>query len=146
MTFKGKFEHLMDAKGRVFVPSRFREGLGESFVLCRAFFKPCLWAFSAEAFDDLAGKMDFSMLDEQAQDVERVFYAGACDAEVDKAGRVLIPQSLRDYASLDKEIVITGSRNRVEIWDKAAYDAQCEKDAASFRGTLEHLREQGVRI
>jgi MraZ protein len=144
--FKGKYEHTVDAKGRLFVPVKYREGLGDTFVICQAFFQNCLWAFSSQDFDEMAEKMDFSLLDEQAQGVERVFYSSACDVEVDKAGRILLPQSLRDYAGLGKDVVITGSRNRIEIWDKAAYDNQCETDIANFRGTLKTLREQGVRL
>ena len=66
--------------------------------------------------------------------------------EVDKAGRILVPQSLREYAGLEKDVVITGSRNRIEIWDKASYYEQCEADVANFRSTLKNLREQGVRL
>ncbi len=144
--FKGKYEHTLDAKGRLFVPVKYREGLGDSFVICQAFFQNCLWAFSSQDFDEMAEKMDFSLLDEQAQGVERIFYASASDVEVDKAGRILVPQSLREYAGLEKDVVITGSRNRIEIWDKASYYEQCEADVANFRSTLKNLREQGVRL
>lgn len=146
MIFKGKFEHSVDAKGRLFVPAKFREGLGDSFVVCRAFFQNCLWAFSDEEFNAIAEKMDFSLLDEEAQRVERVFYAGASDVEVDKAGRILLPQDLREFAGIGKDAVITGSRNRIEIWDKEAYYAQSDEDTAAFRTTLRELRDQGVRI
>lgn len=65
--FKGKYEHTLDAKGRLFVPVKYREGLGDSFVICQAFFQNCLWAFSSQDFDEMAEKMDFSLLDEQAR-------------------------------------------------------------------------------
>lgn len=146
MIFKGKFEHSIDAKGRLFVPSKFREGLGDSFVLCKAFFQNCLWAFSEEEFNAIAEKMDFSLLDEEAQGVERVFYASASDVEIDKNGRIVLPQTLREYAGLDKDAVITGSRNRVEIWSRDAYETQCEADATAFRTTLKSLKDQGVRL
>jgi len=144
--FKGKYEHTLDAKGRLFVPAKYREGLGDGFVVCQAFFQNCLWAFSCDDFDEMAEKMDFSLLDEQAQSVERVFYASACDVDVDKAGRILLPQNLRDYASLEKDVVITGSRNRIEIWDKNTYYEQHQADVTNFRSTLKNLREQGVRL
>ena len=146
MIFKGKYEHTMDAKGRLFVPVKYREGLGDGFVICQAFYQSCLWAFSSQDFDEMAEKMDFSLLDEQAQSVERVFYSSACDVEVDKAGRILVPQSLREYAGLEKDVVITGSRNRIEIWDKPSYYTQCESDMSNFRNTLKTLRDQGVRL
>ena len=146
MIFKGKFEHTVDAKGRLFVPVKFREGLGDTFVVCQAFFQNCLWAFSEDEFNAIAEKMDFSLLDEEAQGVERVFYASASDVEVDKSGRILLPQTLREYAGIGKEAVVTGSRNRIEIWDRDAYYRQSEEDTAAFRTSLQKLREQGVRL
>jgi len=137
----------MDAKGRVFIPAKYREGLGESFVVTSAFHTPCLWVFSQEAFESLSSKMeDFSLLDESTLSLERMLYNSACDVEPDKQGRVLLPQSLREYASLERDVIIAGSRNRLDIWDKATYLRYHDKDREAFDNSVDDLRRRGVRF
>lgn len=147
MVFKGLYEHTLDAKGRVFIPSRYREGLGDSFVVTSAFHTPCLWIFSQEAFEALSSKMeDFSLLDESTQSLERMLYNSACDVEPDKQGRILLPQGLREYASLEKDVIIAGSRNRLDIWDKATWERCHKEDREAFDNSVEDLRRRGVRF
>lgn len=147
MIFKGRHEHTLDAKGRVFIPAEYRGGLGQTFVVTRAFRDPCLWVFSAEAFEALSAKMeDFSLLDDSTQSLERMLYNSACDVEPDRQGRILLSADLRAYAGLTKDVVITGSRNRLEIWDKAVWAEQHERDLAAFGETLKTLQERGVKI
>jgi len=147
MIFKGRHEHTLDAKGRVFIPAEYRGGLGQSFVVTRAFRDPCLWVFSQETFETISDKMeDFSLLDPSTQSLERVLYNSACDVEPDRQGRIVLTQDLRQYAGLTKDVVITGSRNRLEIWDKAVWQAQHERDLESFSQTLQTLQERGVKI
>ena len=147
MIFKGRHEHTLDAKGRVFIPAEYRGGLGQSFVVTRAFRDPCLWVFSQETFEALSAKMeDFSLLDASTQSLERILYNSACDVEPDKQGRIVLTQDLRQYAGLTKDVIITGSRNRLEIWDKDAWTAQHERDLEAFSQTLQTLQERGVKI
>lgn len=147
MIFKGIYEHNMDTKGRVSVPSKFREGLGESFVACEAFYTPCIWLFSEAAFEQLSEQMEaFGLLDEESQCLERKLYNSACDVEVDKQGRILLPAHLREYAGLEKEIVITGSRSHVDVWSAENWARQREFDNAAFGRAVTRLRERGVRF
>lgn len=147
MVFKGMYEHTLDAKGRVFMPAKYREGLGETFVVCQAFFMPCLWVFSNEAFEALSDKLEeFSLLDDKTQRIERILYNTASDVEVDKQGRILLPANLREYAGLEKEVVIAGSRNRVDLWNKQTWEHQQEVDQAAFQDAVADLKARGVRI
>ena len=147
MIFKGRHEHSLDSKGRVFIPAEYRKGLGETFVVTRAFFDPCLWVFSQEAFEALSNKMeDFSLLDESTLSLERILYNSACDVSADKQGRIILSQDLRDYAGIGKDVVITGSRNRLDIWDKETWVKQHTADQESFRQSVQDLRDRGVRF
>lgn len=147
MVFKGMYEHSLDAKGRVFIPAKYREGLGDSFVVCQAFFMPCLWAFSNDAFEALSEKLEeFSLLDDKTQQIERILYNTACDVDVDKQGRILLPANLREYAGLEKEMVIAGSRNRVDLWNKQTWEQQQVDDHSAFQDAVADLRARGVRI
>ena len=147
VVFKGMHEHNMDTKGRVFIPTKFREGLGDCFVACEAFYTPCIWLFSQSAFDALSEKMEaFGLLDEESQCLERKLYNSACDVEVDKQGRILLPSQLRDYAGLEKEIIIAGSRTHVDVWSRNNWEHQREFDNEAFGRAVSRLRERGVRF
>lgn len=146
MYFKGIYEHTMDAKGRVFIPAKFREGLGDEFVLCKGFFDRCLYVFSNQEFEELSAKLDdLPFADEDALIIQRELYANACDVAVDKQGRVLVPAGLREYAQLTKDTVIVGVRTHVEIWQPELWK-NSQGDAGSFRTAVRNLRAQGVKI
>lgn len=123
MQFMGEYNHSIDAKGRIIVPSKFREKLGDQFVVTKGL-DGCLWVFSNsewEAFSEKLASLPVARKD--ARDFSRFFMAGATEAQVDKMGRILIPQVLRKFADLDKEAVLIGSGSRVEIWNKEAWEA-----------------------
>lgn len=120
--FMGEYNHTIDAKGRLIVPSRFREKLGEEFVVTKGL-DDCLfvypldeWAHIEEAFRKVP------LTNKKARDFVRFFFAGAASCEVDRQGRILLPANLRAYAGLEKEIVSAGVLNRVEIWDKEKWE------------------------
>lgn len=118
MQFMGEFNHSIDAKGRIIVPSKFREKLGDRFIVTKGL-DGCLWVFSTSEWEDFSGKLtSLPVARKDARNFARFFLAGATEAETDKMGRILLPQVLRDYANLDKEAVLTGAGNRVEIWNK----------------------------
>ena len=134
--FKGEYNHSIDPKGRIIVPSKFRELLGDSFVVTKGL-DGCLWAFPEKEWDDFSGKLhslqtsnrdasyansDVHLSSKDVRKMTRFFMGSAVDAETDKQGRTLLPQPLRDYAGLEKEIVLVGVSNRVEIWDKKKWD------------------------
>ena len=120
--FYGEFQHTVDPKGRVIVPSVFREELGEKFIVTKGL-DECLFVYSMTEWSNLEAKLKtlpFSSKDARA--FVRFFFSGATECEVDKQGRILIPQNLRTYAGLDKEIYIIGVSARVEVWDRCKWE------------------------
>ena len=119
--FTGEYNHSIDTKGRVTVPSKFRELLGEHFTVTKGL-DGCLWVFPEDAWTEFSGKLsELPVARKDARNFSRFFLAGACEAEVDKMGRILLPQPLREYAALEKEAVLIGAGSRVEIWSREAW-------------------------
>ncbi len=115
--FIGEYQHTLDTKGRMFVPSKFREELGDVFYVMPGM-ERCLFVYTAEEFHRLQSKCDAAPLTSRdAREFNRAFFSGAFDCEMDKQGRIMIPQKLRDFARLSKDITVVGVSNRVEIWD-----------------------------
>ena len=142
--FMGEYSHTIDAKGRLIVPSRFREKLGDEFVVTKGL-DDCLfvypldeWANIEEAFRKVP------LTNKKARDFVRFFFAGAASCEVDKQGRILLPTSLRNYAGLEKEIVSAGVLNRVEIWDKEKWERSNE--IGDMDEIADYMAELGVSI
>ena len=120
--FIGEYQHTIDPKGRIIMPSKFREGLGEKFVLTKGL-DECLFVYSLEEWANLEEKLkNLPLASKDARAFIRFFFSGASECEVDKQGRILVPCNLRDFAKLDKEIVITGVSTRIEIWDKNKWE------------------------
>lgn len=119
----GEYQHNVDPKGRVFMPAHFREELGEHFIATKGL-DDCLFVYSSDEWRLLEEKIRSLPLS-KARNLQRFFFAGAADLEADKQGRVLIPQNLREYASLVKDVMIIGASNRVEIWDKQKWNDLC---------------------
>ncbi len=116
----GTFAHNMDIKGRMNFPTKLRELLGDEFIITKGL-DGCLFVYSKEGFEELAEKIRKVPLS-KGRELQRFFMAGACEVEADKQGRILIPQQLRDYANLDKDVVVIGASTRAEIWDKEKWD------------------------
>ena len=116
----GEFQHNMDQKGRVTIPSKFRDDLGDSFHVCRGL-DGCLFVLSLEQMQLLIEKAA-QMPMAQAKPIQRFIFSGA-SVELDKQGRILIPQKLREYAGLDKDITVIGAGTRAEIWDTARWNS-----------------------
>ena len=113
---RGEFEHNIDAKGRLFIPAKLREKLGGSFIITKGL-DGCLFVYSAEAWDVLEEKINQLPMS-RSRNLQRIFKTSAADCAPDSQGRVLIPQNLREYAGLQKEVTVIGVSGRVEIWDK----------------------------
>lgn len=121
--FYGEFQHTVDPKGRVIVPSAFREELGEKFIMTKGL-DECLFVYSMTEWINLEAKLKtLPLANKDARAFVRFFFSGASECEVDKQGRILIPQNLRSYAGLDKDIYIIGVSTRVEVWDKAKWES-----------------------
>ena len=117
MQFMGEYNHSIDAKGRVIVPSKFRGKLGDRFIVTKGL-DGCLWVFPTSEWESFSEKLtSLPVARKDARNFTRFFMAGATEVETDKMGRILLPQVLRDYAKLDKEAVLIGTGSRVEIWN-----------------------------
>ncbi len=121
--FIGEYQHTLDAKGRMFVPSRFRDDLGDVFIVTLGL-DDCLFVFPQEEFDRLKAKIDaVSITNKDARHFARFFFGHACECEMDKQGRIILPASLRSYAKLVKDVTIVGVSNRVEIWNTSDWES-----------------------
>jgi len=120
--FRGSFTHNVDEKGRVIFPQKFRLLLGEKFVITKGLDR-CLWVFAEDQFRGLDDRLKAQpMLDANALRLQRFFSAEAVDAVTDAQGRVALPLNLREYAGIDKEAVIVGAGNRLEMWSKTRWE------------------------
>lgn len=114
--FLGEYEHTVDDKGRVAVPARFREQLGEGVVVTRGF-EHCLMGFPFSYFERLASQVSaLSIGNPEAREMRRLLFSGASDAPLDKQGRINIPANLRDYAELKDTVIVVGMHTHFEIW------------------------------
>lgn len=119
----GEFRHALDAKGRVFLPARWRDELGEKVVLTLGLDR-CLYLMTTESFGEMAERFQrWQLEDETARQYSRLFFAKASEESVDSQGRITIPVPLREAANLGKELVLTGAGHRAEVWDRSRYDA-----------------------
>lgn len=126
MVLFGEFQHNIDKKGRVFIPSDLREELGEDFVVCKGLDgNRCLFIYSAEQWKKLDEKVQ-AMPTMKSRKLQRFLYAGAKKLGCDGQGRVLIPQNLREYAELDGSACIIGVSNHVEIWNTPQWTAESD--------------------
>ena len=126
--FMGEYDHSIDPKGRLIIPLKFRELLGDEIVITRGF-EDCLFVYSKEEWANMEEKFKSAPLSApEARFFLRFFFAGACEVEIDKQGRALIPQKLREFAGLDKDVVLAGVITRVEIWSKSRWDSAAESN------------------
>jgi len=122
----------LDEKGSLILPSKFRSELEDGVVITRGQ-ERCLYVFSAKEFQEVHEKIrQAPVTSEEARRYLRVFLSGATDEAPDKQGRVLLPQLLRDYAALTKELVIIGVGSRAEIWDAKAWNSYLENNEENF--------------
>lgn len=126
----GEYEHTIDAKGRLSMPSKLRRDMGEAFIVTKGL-DGCLFAFSQEEWKNFETKLkSLPLSDKNARNFVRFFLAGATECEIDKQGRFLIPSNLREAAKLEKEAVIIGVGTRLEIWNKDVWTSKDEEISA----------------
>jgi len=139
--FMGEYDHTLDPKGRMIVPSKFREELGERFILtmgldgCLFAYPQTEWELFVEGLRKLPGT-------KEARQLQRHFMARAAEADVDKQGRFLIPAKLRELAGLTKDVVLVGAISKVEIWSKELWEQMDSDDNADE--VAEHMAEYGL--
>jgi MraZ protein len=144
LLFYGEYQHTIDPKGRVIIPSKFREGRGDKFIITKGL-DNCLFAYSSEEWTSLENKLKtLPLTNKDARAFVRFFFAGAAECEVDKQGRILVPQNLREYAGLDKEISIIGVSTRVELWDRNKWDNYSGDENVSPDSIAEKMAELGI--
>lgn len=136
----GGYDHKIDKKGRVFIPSAFREELGESFIICRGIYgKRCLCVYSKEEWKNLVEKIG-TLPGTKSSTVKRFLYDGAFNVEFDTQGRILVPPALRDYAGFDTEVHIIGMDTNLEIWDSGNWNEENENiTLESISSVMEEL-------
>lgn len=139
--FMGEYQHNLDTKGRVIIPAKFREELGDNFVMTRGL-DQCLFAYPMEEWKLLEQKLKkLPLTKKDARRFTRFFFSGAVECEVDKQGRINIPQPLRHYSNLEKECVIIGVSNRIELWAKDAWEENLAESEESFADIAENLMD-----
>ena len=126
----GEYEHTIDAKGRLSMPSKLRRDMGEAFIVTKGL-DGCLFAFSQDEWKNFETKLkSLPLSDKNARNFVRFFLAGATECEIDKQGRFLIPSNLREAGKLEKEAVIIGVGTRLEIWNKEIWASKDEEISA----------------
>ena len=116
--FMGEYSHNIDAKGRMIVPSKFREQLGDEFVVTKGL-DGCLFVYPNEEWQNIEEKFrNVPLTSKDARKFSRFFFAGAATCELDKQGRILLPAILREFAGIEKDAVLVGVGSRIEIWSK----------------------------
>ncbi|MBY9076957.1 division/cell wall cluster transcriptional repressor MraZ [Paenibacillus sp. HN-1] len=137
--FMGEYQHSVDDKGRIIIPAKFRELLGMSFVATRGL-DSCLFVYPMEEWAIMEQKLkSLPLMKSDARAFSRFFFSGATECQWDKQGRVTLPANLREYAKLDKDCVILGVSNRVEIWNKELWEQYFGQSEASFNEIAEKL-------
>ena len=120
--FMSEYNHTLDTKGRLIIPAKFREVLGEEFVISKGM-DGCLFVYANDDWIAFEQKLtSLPLINKEARQFARFFLAGAATVEVDKQGRILLPAALREFAGLEKDVVLVGVGSRVEIWSKDKWE------------------------
>lgn len=144
--FYGEYEHAIDNKGRLIIPSRFRDSFKEyeigKFYITRGLDK-CLFMFTENEWKTQESKFKaISFTKSEARKFNRLYFSGASQIECDKQGRILVPKYLKDYAGIKRDVMIIGVSNRIEIWAKDAWEEYYRNSRESFEEIAEKLMSQ----
>lgn len=142
----GEFRHSIDPKGRITIPSKFRDELDEGFVMTKGL-DNCLFLYPLCEWEKIESKLkSLPITNKNVRSFVRTFFSGATDANIDKQGRVLIPQNLREHAliEIDKEAVIIGVSTRIEIWSHKNWEDYNEDEGLSYEEMAEKMAELGI--
>jgi MraZ protein len=142
--FMGEYSHSVDAKGRLIMPAKFKEQLGAEFVVTKGL-DGCLFVYPMEEWQNIEAKFrEVPLTTKDARKFSRFFFAGAASLELDKQGRILLPAVLREYAEVQKDVVLVGVLNRIEIWDKDRWEDSNSYD--DMDEVAEHMADLGLSI
>jgi len=135
----GEYEHTLDDKNRLTLPARFRQAFAEGIVVTRGM-DGCLFAYTREAWESMVGSRlaTLNTLSKEGRRMQRFFFSGATETELDKQGRVGLPAALLEHAKLGRDVVVAGVHDHLEIWDRAAW----RLELAEVEGSAEHVAER----
>lgn len=143
--FIGEYHHSIDEKGRLTIPSKLREELGEQFILTRGL-DGCLFIYSNSEWSNVINKYKELPNIKEARNFMRFFLSGATNQELDKQGRINIPSPLISYANLIKDCIIIGVNDRLEIWSKENWESFVKENEQSFTDMADHLFSSNLNI
>ncbi|XNN70565.1 division/cell wall cluster transcriptional repressor MraZ [Bacillus pumilus] len=137
--FMGEYQHTIDTKGRMIIPAKFRDSLGEQFVLTRGL-DQCLFGYPMSEWKLIEEKLKaLPLTKKDARAFTRFFFSGAVECDLDKQGRINIASNLLQYAKLEKECVVIGVSNRIELWSKSIWEQYTEEQEDSFAEIAENM-------
>ena len=141
-SFRGTFDYSLDAKNRLTVPAKFRAALAEGVVMAKGT-DPCVALWVPESYDEFTESIlgEYHPFAEEREKLERFYASNSYDAELDSAGRIGFPSFLLQHADLKKEVVVTGARNRIEVWDRdrwASMNEELVNDVREIRARVSH--------
>lgn len=140
----GEYGHSVDPKGRLIMPAKLREDIGEKFVITKGL-DGCLFAYSLTEWKNFEEKLrSFPLTNKDARALVRFFLAGAMECEIDKQGRFLISGNLREFAGVEKEVVIIGVLTRLEIWSKEKWMEYSEKENKQADEIAQNMADLGI--
>ena len=144
--FTGEFTHSFDEKGRVIIPSKFRNELGETFYIGKGLDK-CLFVYPIETWNEFVGKLrNLSTFNREERFFLRRFVSGFSECSFDKQGRILIPTNLRDFIGLNSEVAVIGVIDRIEIWNKDSWNDYYNDDEFDFDSIAEKMSDLGIGL
>ncbi|HPT83246.1 MAG TPA: division/cell wall cluster transcriptional repressor MraZ [Limnochordia bacterium] len=142
--FLGEYQHSLDAKGRLTIPAKFREELGEGAIITRGL-DHCLFLFPSHEWSVLENKLrTLPLTKHDARQFVRFLFSGATECELDKQGRIMLPLNLREYAGIDKDAVVIGVASRIEIWSRAKWETYVQAAEQSFEQIAESIVDLGI--
>lgn len=140
----GEYKHSLDTKGRIAIPAKFRDKLSGGAIITRGL-DDCLFVFAPKEWQQLVEKlMALPLSQANSRAFVRLMLSGATDVEIDKQGRILIPDYLKDFADLKKQAVVAGLYNRVEIWDTERWEKYKAKTESASQEIAEQLGQLGI--
>ena len=142
----GEFQHNIDVKGRLAMPSKLRESLGVKFILTKGL-DGCIFVYGQDEWNTLVEKLKkLTMVKKSARSVARYFFSSASEVECDKQGRILIPAVLRTHANLEKSVIVVGVGTRAEIWSETAWNDCTDAIDEDVTSMMEELFDDGLEL
>lgn len=142
----GEYKHSIDEKGRLIIPAKLREELGESFFICNGL-EGCLFVYSKEEWTKFVTELEsLPRMNKDARIFKRYFFGSASEGTFDRQGRVVVPPSLREKANLEKDVVLVGVQDRIEIWNRDLWEGSKDISEEDLDAIAERMEAIGIRI